>query len=237
MHRGLKKILFVLRDRSDLIEVKILLIGLLLCYLGGLYLLYLVFADPGLYRTLISTAMIHLVGGRALGIATCLSADIPLAYTIFYNLYLETVIVLVAYGVVVLFMRNIIQPKLFRKAVRQAELTAQNQKTRIKKFGAVGLFLFVMFPFFMTGPVIGAIIGYLLNYRAINNFLIVFSGTLTSILIYSFMGNNIVKHINQYVHIDVVKNWGSIIVALLIVIFLVYHLKTIKKYLSDDDSE
>ena len=234
IRRGLKKILLVLRDRIDLIEVKILLIGMCMCYLGGIYLLYLVSADPRLYGTLMSTAMIHLVGGRALGIATCLSAGIPLIHTIIYNLYLEIVIVLVAYGVVVLFMRNIIQPKLFRKAVRQAELTAQSQKTRMKKFGVVGLFLFVMFPFFMTGPVIGAIIGYLLNYRAINTFLIVFSGTLTSILIYTFMGNNIVKHINQYVHIDVVRNWGSIIVAVLIVVFLIYHLKTIKKYLSVD---
>ena len=90
----------------------------------------------------------------------------------------------------------------------------------------------------MTGPVIGR--HHRLSFSTTEqstNFLLVFSGTLTSILIYAFMGNNIVKHINQYVHIDVVKKWGSIIVALFIVIFLIYHLKTIKKYLSDDDSE
>ncbi|MBW1913119.1 MAG: small multi-drug export protein, partial [Deltaproteobacteria bacterium] len=96
---------------------------------------------------------------------------------------------MIAYGIVVLVMRNIIQPKLFDSAVRQAELAAQGQKTKIKKYGSIGLFLFVMFPFFMTGPVIGAIIGYLLNYKAINTFLIVFSGTLTSIMIYAFIGN------------------------------------------------
>jgi len=174
------------------------------------------------------------MGGRALGIAACLSADISLFYTILYNFFLEVVIVLIAYGIVVLIMRNIIQPKLFHSAVRQAELAAQDQKTNIKKYGAIGLFLFVMLPFFMTGPVIGSIIGYLLNYRAINNFLIVFSGTLSSIVIYALIGNNIIKYINQYIQIDLVKKWGGIIVGIIIVLFLIYHIKTVKAYLDSE---
>jgi ABC-type sulfate transport system permease component len=91
----------------------------------------------------------------------------------------------------------------------------------------------------MTGPVIGAIIGYLLNYRAINNFLIVFSGTLTSIMIYALVGDNLIDVINQYIHIDVLKKWGGIIIAVLIVVFLIYHLKTVKAFLYyvDDDGE
>lgn len=235
--KALKKIALLIRDRFDLIEVKILFIGLLLSALAGLYLCYLLFTDAELYRVLSSTAIVHIMGGRALGIATCLSADIPVFYTIAYNFFLEIVIVLVAYGVLVLVMRNIIQPKFFRGAVRQAELTAQNQKTKIKKYGAIGLFLFVMFPFFMTGPVIGAIIGYLLNYKAINNFIIVFSGTLSSILIYAFVGNNILKFINQYVPVEVVKKWGAIIVGLLILIFLIYHMGTVKAFLDGVDEE
>jgi uncharacterized membrane protein len=237
IYKGLKKIVFLSRERFDLIEVKILLLGLLLTALTGVYFLYLLFADIGLYKVLSSTAIVHTMGGRALGIATCLAADIPLLYTILYNFYLEVVIVLVAYGIVVLVMRNIIQPKLFRSAVRQAELTAQEQKTKIKKYGAVGLFFFVMFPFFMTGPVVGAIIGYLLHYKAINNFLIVFGGTLTSIVIYSLVGNNIINYMNQYINVDLVRKWGSIVVAVMILVFLIYHLKTVKAFLDSTDDE
>ena len=225
------KITFLITKRFDLIEVKILTIGLLLTLLAGLYLTFLLFADPRLYRVLSSTALVHIMGGRALGVATCLSANISLFYTIFYNFFLEVVIVLITYGVVVLIMRNVIQPKLLHSTVRNAELTAQKQKTKIKKFGAVGLFFFVMFPFFMTGPVIGAIIGYLLNYRAINNFLIVFSGTLTSIIVYALVGNNIIKFINQFVDVALVKKWGSITIGVLIVLFLIYHIKTVKNFL------
>jgi uncharacterized membrane protein len=233
-YKGLKKLVGLFRDRSDLPEVKIFLTGLILSFLTCLYLLYLLFTNFGLYKILSSTAIVHIMGGRALGIAACLTADISLFYTILYNFFLEIVIVLITYGLVVLVMRNIIQPKLFRSAVRQAELAAQDQKTNIKKYGAIGLFFFVMLPFFMTGPVIGSIIGYLLNYKAINNFLIVFSGTLSSILIYALIGNNIIKHINQYVQVDLVKKWAAIIVGILIVLFFIYHLKTIKTYLDEE---
>jgi uncharacterized membrane protein len=235
--RGFKKLFHILNTRSDLIEVKILLIGLFLTALAGAYLAYLLFTDPVLSRTLFSTAIIHVVGGRALGIATCLTAGLSVSYTIFYNFFLEIVIVLLAYGTVVLIMRNIIQPKLFHRAVRQAENRAQKEKTRIKKFGAVGLFLFVMFPFFMTGPVIGSIIGYLLNYRAIQNFFIVFTGTLSSIIIYALSGDQILKYIDQYIPVELIGKWGSVIIGLLVITFLIYHLKTVREYLYGRDNE
>jgi len=237
--RGLRKLAYLIRERLNLIEVRILLTGLALTVLTGIYFLYLIFTNPGMYKVLSSTAIIHIMGGRALGIATCFSAGISPFYTILYNFFLEVVIVLIAYGIVVLVMRNVIQPRIFDGAVRQAELAAQGQKTKIKKYGSVGLFLFVMFPFFMTGPVIGAIIGYLLNYRAINTFLIVFSGTLTSIIIYALIGNNIINLINQYVEIEVIKKWGGIIAIVMIVVFLIYHLKTVKAfiYYGYDDEE
>lgn len=235
--RGMSKMMFLIRERFDLIEVKILSIGLLLTALTGVYFLYLIFTDPGMYHVMSSTAVLHLMGGRAVGIATCLAAGISIFYTILYNFYLEIVIVLVAYGIIVLIMRNVIQPKIFHSAVRQAELTAQREKTKIKRYGAIGLFLFVMFPFFMTGPVVGAIIGYLLNYRAINNFLIVFSGTLTSIVIYALVGNGVLDFIGRYVEIDLLKKWGSIVVGLGILVFLIYHLKTVKAFLDGHELE
>jgi uncharacterized membrane protein len=234
---GIKKLVFLLKERFDLIEVRILFLGLFLALLAGLCLAVLLFADPALFRVLSSTAIVHVMGGRALGVAKCLSANISPFNTILYNFFLEMVIVLIAYGIVVLIMRNVIQPKLLHSTVRQAELAAQKQKTNIKRYGAIGLFFFVMFPFFLTGPVIGAIIGYLLHYRAINNFLIVFSGTLCSIIAYTLVGNNIINYISQYIDIDLVKRWGSIIVGVLILIFLIYHIKTVKAFLDGQEED
>ncbi|MBI5062637.1 MAG: small multi-drug export protein [Desulfatitalea sp.] len=229
------KIAWLIRDRFDLPEVKILALGLGMTLLAGLYLLYLLFVDRRMYGVLSSTIALHIMGGRGAGVVTCLTADIPVIPTILFNFYIEIVCVLLAYGVIVLVLRNMIQHKFFHQAVRQAEQAAQSHKTRIKKYGGIGLWLFVIFPFFMTGPVIGSIIGYLLNYKPINNFLIVFSATLTSIIIYTLAGNQIIVAIEQYVNLDAVKAWGGIIVAILIVCFLIYHMKTIKAFLDSDD--
>ncbi|MBN2254955.1 MAG: small multi-drug export protein [Deltaproteobacteria bacterium] len=235
--KGSKKVIFLIRNRFDLIEVKILFTGLTLALITCLYLLYLLFTNIDLYKVLSYVAVIHTVGGRAMGIALCLSAELSPLFTILYNFLLEVIIVLIAYGITVLIMRNIIEPKLFRNQVREAELTAQKQKSKIKKYGAVGLFIFVMLPFFMTGPLIGSIIGYLLNYRAIHNFMIVFSGTLSSIVIYTLVGNSAIHHINQYVQIETVKKWVSIVIGILILLILVYHLKTVKAYLDQEIKE
>lgn len=236
-HMGSKKLILLLREQISLIEVKILLTGLILAIGLGVYLGYLFFADFNSYKIMSSAAMLNIMGGRSLGIAVCLSANISPAVTMSYNFFLETMTVLITYSIFVLIMRDVIQPKLFKHAVRQAELAAERQKTRIKRYGAIGLFLFVIFPFFMTGPVIGALIGYLLNYRPAVNFLIVLCATLTSIVFYTLMGNQAIQYIEQFFNIDLLKKWTAIISLALIVIFLIYHMKTIKKYLNglDDD--
>ncbi|KJS30949.1 MAG: hypothetical protein VR64_13890 [Desulfatitalea sp. BRH_c12] len=233
--RGLKKLAYLVKERFDLIEVKVLTVGIALAFLALLFFAVLFFIDPHLNRVLVSAAFMNTMGGRSLGVATCLSAGLSPLFTIVFNLFIEIIAVMISYGFLVLIMRNVIEPKLFRNAVRQAEMSAQNQKTMIKKYGVVGLFLFVMFPFFMTGPVVGSIIGYLLNYRVINNFLIVFSGTLASIIIYTLAGNRFLFYINQYVNVDLMKKWGTITVSILIVFFLIYHLKTVKAFLDKEE--
>jgi uncharacterized membrane protein len=223
----------VIVTRFDLVEVKILSLGLLVAALLGLGLLYLAFADPRLYRILSSTAVLHVMGGRALGVTTCLSAGLSVGSTIAYNFLVEVVIVFIAYGVVVLIMRNVIQPKLLKATVRQAELTAQRQRTTVKRFGAVGLFLFVMFPFVMTGPVIGAIIGYLLNYRPASNFAIVLSGTLTAIVVYALLGQNLLALIGRVVDLEQVQLWGGLAIAAVVVAVLAYHIGTVRRILEE----
>ncbi len=235
IHRGTRKIAALIRDRFDLPEVKILVIGLVLSLLAGAYLLYLLFVDRKLYGVLSSTVALNIMGGRGAGVVTCLSGDISILKTIVFNFYIEVASVMITYAVAVLVLRNFIKHRFINDTVRQAEHAAQGHKTKIKKYGGIGLWLFVIFPFFMTGPVIGSIIGYLLNYKPINNFLIVFSATLTSIIVYTLAGNRIIIAIERYVNLDAVKAWGGIIVGVLIVCFLIYHLKSIKAFLDSED--
>jgi len=58
----LRKLAYLIRERLNMIEVKILLIGLALTALTGICFLCLLFTDPGLYKVLSSTAIIHVMG-------------------------------------------------------------------------------------------------------------------------------------------------------------------------------
>lgn len=111
-HMGSKKLIVLIREQISLIEVKILLTGLILAIGLGVYLGYLFFTDFNSYKIMSSAAMLNIMGGRSLGIAVCLSANLSPAVTMSYNFFLETMTVLITYSIFVLIMRDVIQPKL-----------------------------------------------------------------------------------------------------------------------------
>jgi predicted Abi (CAAX) family protease len=56
-----------------------------------------------------------------------------------------------------------------------------------------------------------------------------------ALIIYTLVGNNLVNLVDHYAYIDEIKKWGSIFIGLMIVIFLIYHFKTVKAYLDSED--
>ena len=55
----------------------------------------------------------------------------------------------------------------------------------MRRYGIAGLFVFVFMPFWMTGPVVGAIIGFLIGLRPAVNLAVVLSATGLAIVIYA----------------------------------------------------
>jgi hypothetical protein len=61
--------------------------------------------------------------------------------------------------------------------MRRVEKAAEKNKGKIQRYGIPSLFLFVLFPFWMTGPVVGCVIGFFLGIRPWINVGIVLSAT------------------------------------------------------------
>ena len=80
----------------------------------------------------------------------------------------------------------------------------------------------VWFPFWMTGPVIGSIIGFLIGIKHYTTMLIVLSGTSLAIVIWTYFLKEIIVVLNQ-----VSENAPYIVLGLIVVIVLV--LKLIKR--------
>jgi len=68
---------------------------------------------------------------------------------------------------------------------------AEARKHWIQKYGIIGLFCFVFFPFWMTGPVVGCVIGFLIGLRPWLNMIVVLGGTYVAVLVWAFLLNEV----------------------------------------------
>lgn len=72
---------------------------------------------------------------------------------------------------------------------------AERHRPIITKLGIPGLFLFVFAPFWMTGPIVGCIIGYLLGLRHWVNLTVVILGTCFATVAWNMLMGKLNIHI------------------------------------------
>ena len=187
-------------------EGRILFAGLILFLLLLMAVGYFAVMDFEKAKILVLTFLAHTFGGRAAGIGICIINDFGPLLTIGYNFYLEILIVCFTYSIFVLTVTNYVQIPWLRRMMEKITHNALEQKDKIEAYGWLGIFLFVMAPFFMTGPVVGSVIGYMIRVPLIKNLGATFGGTLTAIIIwfycFDFMEQRF--HVIQYVFAGIV---------------------------------
>lgn len=146
---------------------------------------YYLATDTGLAKTLILTLFANLFGGRSVGIGLCIIQDLNTFTTIFYNFYLEVMVVFFTYAIFALTTASYLRVEWVIRAMERIAETALKQKSRIERFGWLGIFLFVMIPLPVTGPVVGSIIGGMIRMGRVKNFSATFLGTLTAIVLWA----------------------------------------------------
>lgn len=167
---------------------------------------YYAIVDTEMSTTLGLVFIAHTFGGRAAGIGLCILNGLNFFVTIFYNFYLEVFIVFFTYSLFVLSITNHIKLRGVKLFALRLERKARTHKGKIANYGWIGLFLFVMAPLPVTGPVIGAIIGYLLKFKIWRNFSATFLGTLAAIILWTFFFDFLDQHLNlvRYVFLGIV---------------------------------
>ncbi len=200
---------------------KVLWAGIIMSVLLALAIGYCWSTDQPKAQTLILALVAHSLGGRAAGVGLCLINDMGQTWTVIYNFYLEILIVFLVYALFVLSINNYVTLRAVKYMALKLERKARRHKDTIQRFGWLGLFLFVMAPLPVTGPVMGAIIGYLLKFRTWSTFSAVFIGTMTAIITWTAFFDFLDKHLHiiQYIFA------GIIIIAIL------SYIKTIKDWI------
>jgi len=202
-------------------EGKLLLTGIFLALTLIASIVYYGVTDFETAKTLVLAFIAHSVGGRAAGIGLCILQEFGSFATIFYNFYLEILIVCFTYSIFVLSATQYLRVEWLTRVMENIAVKALKNKQKIERFGWLGIFFFVMAPLPVTGPVVGSIIGYMLRLSLIKNFSATFLGTLTAIIVwfqfFDFLEERF--HMIQYIF------------AFIVVLVLAANFKRIKRFI------
>ena len=135
--------------------------------------------------------------GRAAGISYGFAVEFSDSFIVLINIIIEFIIVMIIYPLFVFSWNKSLNTELFKNMVLKVEEQKIKYKYFFDKYGKYGLFLFVWFPFWMTGPVIGSIIGFLIGIRHYTTMIIVLTGTSFAIVIWTVFLKELILLLNQ----------------------------------------
>lgn len=172
-------------------------------------------------RVIAGMAVTEVMFGRAATIQLGYEFDLSDRMVIFTSIILETILVLIFYPLFVFSWRHLLAFKWLDKSFGRIHRAAEANKGRIQRYGIIGLFVFVWLPFWMTGPAVGCVIGYMLGLRAWVNLTVVLSGTYVAIFGWAFL----LKKFHEQA-----KSYGSyaglvVIISAVIVIAAAHHIR------------
>jgi len=209
-------------------EAKIFLLGLL--SLSIILGWALCFPDSNTVRggRIFKIFGVHLVSGRLGGLSMAKQYSFTDFQAIFLAFLIECTIVSIFFSIFSLSYRNYIRIPIFQKSLNSIQSSAEKHHPSMVRWGIPGLFVFVFFPFMMTGPVVGSVIGLLLGMDVWLVMSVVMAGTLTAIVIQTLL-------------LKIMLKWASsftgalpiIIISGLILILVIMRLKTFKQLLYD----
>lgn len=144
--------------------------------------------EPGKAGVMLAVFTAHLTGGRASGIAVATNSHLfSRLETIFLGTLIEGTIVGLFFSIFCMSLKRAIRVPLLNSAIQNVHRSAESQRGRLLKWGIPGLILFVWFPFLMTGPVVGSVIGFLLGMRPWVVLCVVMFGTISAIISWTFI--------------------------------------------------
>ena len=140
------------------------------------------FGSPQTSRMIAVMSFTNIVFGRAVSMSIGYAGGYGHALVVPVNMWVETVLVLFFYPLFVFSMRKLVVFPSLKRFLEYTHEMADRHDDKVRRYGIVGLLIFVWFPFWMTGPVVGAAIGYLLGFPAWLTISVVLAGTYIAML-------------------------------------------------------
>jgi uncharacterized membrane protein len=195
-------------------EGHILLLGIGVAIAGLIAMGLVAFWSPQTAHMIGAMTFFNVVFGRIVSMSIGYAGGFGHLLVIPVNMWVETVMVLLFYPVFVFSMRKLVVFPKLKRFLARTRRAAERHHDKVRRYGIVGLFIFVWFPFWMTGPVVGSAIGYLLGLPAWLTISVVLAGT------YLAMGGWAYIMFGIHSHTAMFGPWAPALVITLIILFV-----------------
>ena len=171
-------------------------LGLILLFIT--WIAFLWFWSIPEYQKIVSLAGTRFVIGRAGGVYFGYVLGLGYFENFVVNMFVDTVVVFILYPIFVLSHNLILEIKFLKNKIQYTFDIAGKSRIMIEKYGKIGLFLFVLFPMWGTGPVAGCAIGIIMGLNRWTNMAIVLGATYLAIICWAFLLTGFHKWILSY---------------------------------------
>ncbi|MBK1701681.1 small multi-drug export protein [Thiococcus pfennigii] len=140
------------------------------------------FWSPTYAQSLAAVTATNIVFGRTAAISLGYAMGLDGSAVVLVNLLVEAILVLVFYPLFVFSWWQLFEFKRLRRYMTALRNAAERHRETIRRYGIIGLFLFVWSPLWMTGPVVGCAIGFLLGLQIRVTLSVVLGGTCVAMI-------------------------------------------------------
>lgn len=197
------------------VEGRIFLCGLGLSFVYLIWLGFVSVFSPELVHIYVSMTATNIIFGRAAGMSLGYTMGIDMWVAVANSIVVETILVLLLYPLFVLSWKHLIEIKKLERYFNAVTKIAKDKKPVIKEYGWISLFIFVILPFWMTGPVVGAVIGFFIGLRPLFNITIVLTGTHLATILWAPVLHDLHENVTKY------SPYGPVILLILMVLIVI----------------
>ena len=173
-------------------EGQILLLGLILLGTYFLILLSCALFFPNYLQQLFSITVTNVIFGRMAGLSIGVASQMDSTFLVAFNLFIESTMVLILYPLFVLSWKKLdfVSYSPLSRYLEHSKKNAHKYEPLIRRYGVIGLILFVLTPFAMTGPVVGSFVGFLIGLQHRVTLTVVITSTFIAIIIWIYLIKN-----------------------------------------------
>ncbi len=154
-------------------------IALSLAYIFWLAASSILIPEKG--QLFIAMTATNIIFGRVAGMSFGYTVGLGNGVVIPVSMIIETIMVLLFYPLFVFSWNHLVVFEGLQRFLGQVSEAADKHVVTIKRYGLIGLFIFVWLPLWMTGPLVGSVIGFLIGLSSVTNVLVVLAATYLAI--------------------------------------------------------